>query len=387
MKLISGLVIDENMTASSKYNLKLIDGYISNFKLSDGKFIFKYPIVVFESYFTKTVTDELTTKRLIITNGLMGVAFTANSNQQTTYEVILPDQLPTTSSFLKIDNTGLITYSDASQYDMSFSFQYPTTETVGGLEAGTLLVNTTLREIIFRMLYKERSPSLVDPSVTMIKNVQTLQEVGAVVTITFTAMFDRGSINPANGTSGFRSGLPQRYTYSGPSLSVYTDTTELTNSQVLNDYVVTLGVQTWSVLVDYEGGEVPMTNFGNVAGTALPPGSVMATQTIIGVYPFFATSSSITNYDKLPLTDSNVVTFTLAAETTTQKQSFDVPTTFVVGTIQTFNPITLQWQNINIDSFTQTDIERDINENQVAYKRFTHNGPTIGSRQIRLIKQ
>jgi len=94
------------------------------------------------------------------------------------------------------------------------------------------------------LLYPERFPSLSNPSASFTMSPSGYREIGEVIlNISFSSEFNRGSINPANGTSGYRSGLPNAYLYTGAGLPTTVLSTSLSDSQSTTFYIVEMGTQ------------------------------------------------------------------------------------------------------------------------------------------------
>ena len=79
---------------------------------------------------------------------------------------------------------------------------------VGGISAGTTFNDKTITQMFDSLLYPDLAPSLSPPDNSFSSSQAGLHEVGETLNVYFSASFSRGSINPAYGTSGFRSGLP-----------------------------------------------------------------------------------------------------------------------------------------------------------------------------------
>ena len=275
--------------------------------------------------------------------------------------------------------------SGVSADDIAYTNPSPSVITVGGITAGTTFDAMTFPEVMDLMLYPELFPTLTNPSSTFTLAQSTLQEVGATIALNFSATFSRGLISPAYGTSGFRSGVPTQYNYTGPEL-MSNPSSSLSDSQAVASYVVTLGSQTWTGSVTYLGGEQPLSSKGNPYSTPLAPGTTGTTsRTITGVYPVFATTSAIATMTKQSLAAHGSQKDTsMVAESGSDKQSAEFPAAWGTITIlQLYNVLSGQWDNINLATFTVTDINKDINGNTIAYKKYTHNGATVGARQLR----
>jgi hypothetical protein len=170
-----------------------------------------------------------------------------------------------------------------------YQLESPAAIDLGGITEGTVLTGKTSNEILEELLVPTLNPTLTAPSSTFSEDQPANLEVGSTVsTINFTATFDRGSINPDYGTSGFRSGLPNEYNYTGTDLPATVASTSLTDNQSISNYVILEGANQWTASVDYDAGEQPLDSKGGNFGSALPAGTTsIDTVTITGIFPYF----------------------------------------------------------------------------------------------------
>jgi len=269
----------------------------------------------------------------------------------------------------------------------------PTPLTIGGISSGMTFNNRTMQQMWDALLYPELFPTLTNPSSTFVLAQNGLQEINSTLpTLDFTSTFNRGSINPPYGTSGYRSGLPNTYNYTGSGLSNFSSTS-LFDTKTITNYVVLEGVQSWTGSVSYDAGEQPKSSKGNNYSYPLPAGQTNTiTVSIIGVYPFFGTSSNITTRTKQALALHNAIYWqiNMVAESGVYKQTAWFPDAFIPITgIQFYNTISGIWEWIggskvnSLTMFTITTTQLNINGNMVNYKVYTHNGALIGARQLR----
>ena len=270
----------------------------------------------------------------------------------------------------------------------------PVLETVGGIAAGTTFEEQTMGEMWDALLYPELFPTLVNPSNTLTLMQEGIREVGEIIaSLNFSAGFSRGSISPAYGTSGYRSGLPVSYNYSGAGLPSTAPSPLLSNSQIVSNYTVLIGTQSWTGTVSYSMGEQPKSSKDSNYSTPLSAGTTGSiTRAIIGVYPYFATTVNIGTYTKqaLALMNSTYIEITMVAETEVNKQTVDFPIVWSTITgIQFYNTISGMWEWIHggkaasLSTFTTSLVLHTVQGNSISYTRFAHNGSTIGSRKLR----
>lgn len=263
----------------------------------------------------------------------------------------------------------------------------PTPTTIGGISTGTTFAARTMQQMWDHLLYPELFPTLTNPSSTFVSSVSGFREIGEnIATLTFTASFNRGSISPAYGTSGFRSGLPNTYTYTGSTLPASVSSTALSNVQTISGYVVTSGSQSWTNVVSYSIGEQPLSSSGNNYNSPLPAGNAsLKTATITGVYPIFATTVNITTMTKQTLVaNGSVVSTSLVMDSGGDKQKVEFPNTWgAITLVEQWNPLLTQWDVVPLSTFTITAVTETIQGNVINYNRYTYNDVTIGERILR----
>lgn len=321
--------------------------------------------------------DELELSTVLILEG-------TNINQKYTcqqYEIIL--------------GTTHITYvQSSSAADDTYTNPLPSVITVGGIPAGTTFNARTMTNMFDDLFYPELFPTLTNPNNAFALTQAGLREIGQTgLTLNFTSTFNRGTINPAYTTSGFRSGLPTRYNYTGSGLPINISSSSLTNNQTVTGYTVLSGVQTWGNIVTYSQGEQPLSSKLNPYNTPLPSGNTTnKAVTITGVYPVFATTVNITTMTKqaLALMNSTYVQTNMVLEDGVNKQIIDIPVAWLPITgIQFYNTINSTWEWIggsranSLLTFTISSVTNTIQGNVINYNRYTHNGSTIGARMLR----
>ncbi len=297
---------------------------------------------------------------------------------------------------------GTVTYTNLNLTPIDF----PTSGTTL-IPAGESFNAQTVKEMFDKILYPELFPVLVDPSlappfaltVDGVTPSSNFQEIGVTVRLDFTANFDQGTITPAYTTNGLRSGLPNSYDYTGTDLPLAFPSTSLSDTKTVATYEILGpigtpngipgGIQSWTCLVDYDAGPQPLSSTGNPYLSPLPADSTAAdTVSIIGVYPTFATTVSIGTKTQQPLQlMSTFIEVAMVAETGSSKQTLDVPVAWSTITgLQQYNTLSQTWDTINLATFQPaTSITKTIQGLSVNYNRYTHNGSTVGARQLRFL--
>jgi hypothetical protein len=260
--------------------------------------------------------------------------------------------------------------------------------TVGGITNGQVFTNATMATMWDTLIKQEYFPTLTAPSSTFTASITGLREVGEVISVTFNSAFNRGSINPQyTAASPFRSGLPNTYQFVGSGLSNQAKQ-DLTDAQTVSGYTVLINAQNWQGRVAYDAGVQPKSSYDNDFSTPLAAGNTSyITRTITGVYPFFATTVNLVTMTKQALlAHAATATISMVAEDGVDKQKFEVAVSYgTLSAIQQYNTLSGLWDTISTATFTMTTVSRDINGTMTNYRLYTHNGATIGARQVRFI--
>ena len=272
---------------------------------------------------------------------------------------------------------GNINYSGGGG-SSTLSEDLTATVTVGGVTSGTTFhqgdeLETVVRNILSPTLY----PTLTNPSASMSATGAKLLEKGAPLASTFTITFNRGSINPAYGTSGYRSGAATNYTLDG--------TTQTTNTFAIT---VSESKTSYQGSVAYAQGEQPKDSNGGNYSTPLPAGSVN-TNTIN--YEFvdamWSNSSNIATIAKMSLVSKTTKQRDIhfPAQTVANPEVFDIPASWTVTAVQVKNDLSGQYEDA-ISQFDVTNVNHDdASGTSVAYKRYTFNmSMATGARDVRI---
>lgn len=250
---------------------------------------------------------------------------------------------------------------------------------VGGISIGTEYTEGTSLEQIFRdMLAPTMYPTLTNPSASLTATGAKLLESGASLNTTMTVAFNRGSINPAYGTSGYRAGAASDYSLNG-------GTAQASNTF---DVTVTSAQKTYQATVNYAAGEQPKDSSGADYSTPLAAGSVNSnTITYEFVDALWANTANIAAVAKLALISKNTKQkdFVFPAQTVANPEIFDVPASQTVTAVQVKNDLSGAYEDA-ADQFTITTVSHDdAAGNAVSYNRYTFNlGYDTGSRTVRI---
>lgn len=253
-----------------------------------------------------------------------------------------------------------------------------TSVTVGGIASGTSYPTDTPIETILRnMLNPVAYPKLTNPSATLSATGAKLLEVGSTLNVTFTLAFNRGSINPSYGTSGFRAGAATTFTLDG--------VTKNTNTFTIN---VTQAKTSYQGTVTYGAGEQPKDSVGNNYDSPLPAGSVNSNAvTYEFVNALYSNQSNIVSVTKEPLVSKSAKQkeFTFPAQTIANPEEFHVPADWIITAIEVLNTLSNQWESCANEFTISNTTHTDAAGNTVNYKRYVDNrGYKAGSRKIKI---
>ena len=250
---------------------------------------------------------------------------------------------------------------------------------VGGVDSGINYDKGTLLEKIFRdMLSPLLYPTLINPSLVLQPGGTTLLEKGTSRMETITAVFNRGSISPAYGTSGYRSGEVQSYRLNGGNIQ-NEGIFEVALDQLHNTFVGT---------ASYAAGEQPKDSSGADYDEPLPAGSVnSSTLTYEFVNAIWANESNAAVIAKCPLVSitDRVKIFEFPACSIANPEVFDVPASWNITAIEVKNDLNNLFEDCAIE-FTSSDITHsDAGGTTTAYTRYSCNlGYDMASRTIRI---
>ena len=253
------------------------------------------------------------------------------------------------------------------------------TRTVGGVNSGDEYEQGTMLETIIRdMLNPIDYPRLINPSAVVVATGDKLLEKGSTLSTVVSISFNRGLINPAYGTNGYRSGPATMYYLNGGP------------GQANNSFFYTITEQdnTLQGTVDYSAGEQPKNSIGENYDSPLPAGTVNSP---IVTYEFvnalWSNTGNIQTIAKLPLVSKSagVKEFVFPEQTVSNPEVFDVPATWNVSTIEVLNTLSGAWEDVAGEFDISNTVHDDAGGTSTAYKRYTDNrGYSAGSRTIRI---
>ena len=168
--------------------------------------------------------------------------------------------------------------SDSDVWDV----QEPTNITVGGINAGEVLSGLTIKEILYRMMYKVIYPTMTEPSL-FITQKEAIAVVNDPLTLEGEAHFNRGKILLNDIFQNYRAGKADYYTVDGVQYPINTsDSGDIFAFSATIDSTP-LGYTDIPVIVHYTMGAQPMDSSGNEYGEPLPAGNIQGSVRVIGL--------------------------------------------------------------------------------------------------------
>lgn len=253
------------------------------------------------------------------------------------------------------------------------------TYNVGGVSSGkTFTAGTPIEDVVRSILTGVEYPTLTAPSATLTTTASLLQESGVAINAPMTLSFNRGKIDPAYGTNGYRSGAATNYSLGGTDQASGQFTIPISKTN-----------NTFTGRVSYDAGEQPKDSNGDDYGQALAAGvAVSNTLTFEFVDAFWAVTDTtgVATKQLLVSKSEGEHVFQLTDQTKEQPMFFDVPASWDVTNVQIWNYFTHEWQDDLREYNVSTVTHPDAAGNPVTYKRYTDNrGYGAIGREVRII--
>lgn len=369
-KKAEGYIETTTDTAVPGDNKELEEGQIVTIKSLDGTQEYR-GVVDANGVATIDVDGKTVTVENDATNGLLISNPSGADIDDTSMDI-------TTERVHKIDSR-LLPKGDKSETADYLEGPLTVKEAQGKYGVGDIIpANTSLEEIVIKMLTKTNYPTLTAPRATLTGTGAKIIESGSTLNIILTATFDRGSISPAYGTSGYRAGEATAYSINGGGEQVENTFSE-TVTEVNNTFTAT---------VKYAAGEQPKDDEGGNFQEPLEAGSLttnsVSYEFVDAIYSNSANNSVIAK-ETLVSRSTGQKIFVFAPQTATSPETFDIPASWTVLAIEVLNDLSGKWED-NAREFDVSDITHPNAAGvDVAYKRYTDNrGYSAGSRSIRV---
>lgn len=262
----------------------------------------------------------------------------------------------------------------------SLSAVLRSSQNVGGVKAGDSFAEGTDFEELFRaILDPVLYPTLTNPSASLTATGSKIIEDGGSLNTTFTCTFNRGAINPAYGTSGYRAGAATDYSLNGGTAQ---------SGNTWNATIDQTTASTYSAVVNYSAGEQPKDSAGRNYSTPLAAGSVTTNQIKYEfVNGMWANTSDITTIAKLTLVSKSTGTYTFVfpAQSVSYPECFDIPADWTVTSIKALNELSGTYDDVSAEFTESTYTHNNAAGDVVNYKRYTDNrGYSAGSRKVKI---
>lgn len=312
----------------------------------------------------------------------------------------------------KIDKTVVEeTYYNKQEIDSQERFESDAPDsqvTVGNLAAGTRLAGLSIKTIIKMMVYGGISyPQFTNPTLTYKINSEPFGIAGAKYDLKCQLNFDRGTITPSYGTSGYRSGVPYKYEVETEQIS----SSSLTQNFEYSVEKLMPGENSISIGVYYMQGEQPLDSIGGYYDSPYPAGSIKENLKITGLTASFSgidggevnedsfsttlIPSNSKNYEESGLFGDNDIICgyqiqTPGASTRSESQIILLPEEIDIYGIKSWDVLSCDWgwfygenaaETVSANTWIRTDevISKEIDGVVVNYRKFKFNIDVYGS--------
>ena len=274
-----------------------------------------------------------------------------------------------------------------------FTNPNPTDVTIGGLLENTVIQGKSWQEIIAAMIYKERFPTLINPSFNVIIPSGTIFEVADMSGLSFYLQYNSGSITPAYGTTGLRSGSVVKYMIENINIPYHSNNQLYTYNPEAEPVMTEPCTRSFTFQAVRLIGPQPLSNKGNNYGLPYPAGSFVKIISVDFVYPWYSSSVDFNTYTKMPLDllDKEYFETEVIEEDLIGNKQYAVFSSYhsAITGIKQYNTFSGTWEWINgskensLLTFDISIFDLNLNGINVSYKMYKHNGPTIGNRKLR----
>lgn len=257
---------------------------------------------------------------------------------------------------------------------------------LGQLTDSSLVAGKTAEEILLMMLYGIVNPTFTDPSLSIaLSDENETPIIGRATVLKGALTFDRGQINPAFTTSGYRAGAPTSYSI---------DNQIIETTSTVYDFELALTpteTTTWiSCAVAYGEGEQPVNSIGQPIGAPLPAGTISAMLEITAAYALYNAAGFEQDFTWFEDESGEGYLSTFVSESTGEKQSFAVSSAVSVIGIKSFDPLSQSWQwlggsaTASLKHFDATLVSGESLGETDDYILYTHNQAAKGERELRI---
>ena len=258
---------------------------------------------------------------------------------------------------------------------------------IGKLTDPSLIEGRTAEEILLMILYGVVNPTLIDPRLTISISEDTLPLIiGRKSVLRGILRFDRGAIEPAYGTSGNRSGVPEYYTLNDQIFETNNLTFDFEFEFIPTEKQVEIIYN-----VKYSAGEQPLNSIGKPFDSPLPEGLLFGEATVPATYMLYDIDGKEKEFDWFTDEDGSGYISVFASEGQGIKQNFAVSQELVVIGIKAYDPMTTSWSwlggqsaAVSLTHFDTAIILGESLGETTNYISYTHNQPASGERELRI---
>lgn len=261
---------------------------------------------------------------------------------------------------------------------------------VGALTDPTLLQGKTAEEILLMMLYGIVNPTFTNPKLSIVLNDGMAQPIiGRPCQISGTLTFDRGTIEPAYGTSGYRAGTPKSYSINGLEIDTNSMSYDFTIEEIPTSNILTLFYG-----VEYSEGEQPLNSIGQPFDLPFSAGSILNKIDLTAVYPLYNADGEDHDFEWFEDEDGAGYLAFFNSEANGIRQSFAVSSEMSVIGVKSYNTLTEQWEwlgsqtaAISLTYFDTNVITGESLGEMMNYILYTYNSTPVGARELRIYVQ
>lgn len=258
---------------------------------------------------------------------------------------------------------------------------------LGKLTDPTLVEGRTVEELLMMMLYGVVNPTFTEPTLSIAISEESLPLIiGRPTVLKGTLTFDRGTIHPAYGTSGYRAGAPIRYMINEYVFDSTAGSYDFEIPFTPTDLQIRLSYQ-----VAYAEGEQPINSAGQPFGAPYPAGTITQTLQLQAAYAMYNADTEEVPFTWFIADDGQGYASTFASEGSGKQQTFAISDKVTVVGIKAYDVMTQQWTWLggqtaaaSLTHFDTTIIKGDSLGETNDYVLYTHNQPASGERELRI---
>lgn len=294
----------------------------------------------------------------------------------------------TTLKITMVDGSSkTVDLAEILKYKSALADNIATVNALGGILAGTTvaqLKNKTFSQLFDELIFPTVNPTFEAPTASLslksTSTTPTIQEVGTTgasvpVVASFNTGYNSGAIKIAGVKKQNRGGnlkSDESYIYINGDISTTEFPTEILEGNILYTYRAT-----------YAQGPQPLDSKGNKYLTPLPAGVVDSIAVVInGVYPYFTNKDNSKDFAKLALTTSNTLSAVKFKAEGPNKHAFKLPVKYTLTKVELLNTLSGKYENYDIDKFTKTTENIEVQGKQVEYAVYTRNDAGFNGESI-----